>query len=356
MNSLAYLSDTIAHELGPRSNSVRNATITMKSAVSAKLPVSNSKKSIFLVFLMLISSMSPMLIISPVSAHETANDVIWPKQGSNDTGWVQLDAVGANPTIGMQASANWGLNFAPGAEISNLTMEVRVNGSDNLMIEEPIITAADIGINLFDWSGLGMLGSSDSFDGMNPHSGRLSPNSEAGAVWTLPSGAEITELIVEALAPVDPAVSFEPVNIEITDYAVHFVDGRLYLAVSDSLLIIDYNNDPKIIDIVEFGDGADIIDIGGESTRPGSTTINKIKEWNRVKNIIETLKLAREIGIYSLGFLGNGGGDALEYCDAAFIVPSKITARIQESHITAGHAMLQYIEDTLLHEGWIKNS
>ena len=261
MNSLAYLSDTIAHELGPRSNSVRNATITMKSAVSAKLPVSNSKKSIFLVFLMLISSMSPMLIISPVSAHETANDVIWPKQGSNDTGWVQLDAVGANPTIGMQASANWGLNFAPGAEISNLTMEVRVNGSDNLMIEEPIITAADIGINLFDWSGLGMLGSSDSFDGMNPHSGRLSPNSEAGAVWTLPSGAEITELIVEALAPVDPAVSFEPVNIEITDYAVHFVDGRLYLAVSDSLLIIDYNNDPKIIDIVEFGDGADIIDI-----------------------------------------------------------------------------------------------
>ena len=261
MNRLVHLGDTITHEIRPRSNSVRNATITMKSAVSAKLPVSNSKKSIFLVFLMLISSMSPMLIISPVSAHETANDVIWPKQGSNDTGWVQLDAVGANPTIGMQANANWGLNFAPGAEISNLTMEVRVNGSDNLMIEEPIITAADIGINLFDWSGLGMLGSSDSFDGMNPHSGRLSPNSEAGAVWTLPSGAEITELIVEALAPVDPAVSFEPVNIEITDYAVHFVDGRLYLAVSESLLIIDYNNDPKIIDIVEFGDGGDIIDI-----------------------------------------------------------------------------------------------
>ncbi|MDP6333896.1 MAG: fibronectin type III domain-containing protein [Candidatus Poseidoniaceae archaeon] len=231
----------------------------MKSSAIAQLTISNSKKSIFLVFLMLISSMSPMLIISPVSAHETANDVIWPKQGSNDTGWVQLDTVGANPTTGMQASTNWGLNFAPGAEISNLTMEIRVNGSDNLMIEEPIITAADIGINLFDWSGLGMLGSSDSFDGANPHSGRLSPNSEAGAVWTLPSGAEITELVVEALAPVDPAVSFEPVDIEIADSAVHFIDGRLYLAVTNSLLIIDYNNDPKIIDIIEF-DGK-IIDI-----------------------------------------------------------------------------------------------
>ena len=129
-------------------------------------------------------------------------------------------------------------------------MEIRVNGSDNLMIEEPILTASDTGINLFDWSGLGMLGSSDSFDGANPHSGRLSPNSEAGAVWTLPSGAEITDLIVEALAPVDPAVSFEPVNFEIADYAVHFVDGRLYLAIGDALMTIDYNNDPKIIDMI----------------------------------------------------------------------------------------------------------
>jgi len=71
------------------------------------------------------------------------------------------------------------------------------------------------------------------------------------------------------------------------------------------------------------------------------------------KNIIETLKLAKERGIYSLGFLGNGGGKALSYCDSAFIVPSKVTARIQESHITAGHALLQYVEDSLLEIGWL---
>ena len=53
------------------------------------------------------------------------------------------------------------------------------------------------------------------------------------------------------------------------------------------------------------------------------------------------------------GFLGNGGGDAIKYCDAAFVVPSKITARIQESHITAGHALLQYVEDSLLEIGWL---
>ena len=71
------------------------------------------------------------------------------------------------------------------------------------------------------------------------------------------------------------------------------------------------------------------------------------------KNIIETLKLAKERGIYALGFLGGNGGDALQYCDSAFIVPDNVTARIQESHITAGHALLQYVEDKLLEKGWL---
>ncbi|MDC0509302.1 SIS domain-containing protein [Gammaproteobacteria bacterium] len=71
------------------------------------------------------------------------------------------------------------------------------------------------------------------------------------------------------------------------------------------------------------------------------------------KNIIETLKLANERGIYSLGFLGGDGGEALKYCNTAFIVPDNVTARIQESHITAGHALLQYVEDKLLETRWL---
>ena len=71
------------------------------------------------------------------------------------------------------------------------------------------------------------------------------------------------------------------------------------------------------------------------------------------KNIIETLKLANERGIYSLGFLGGDGGEALKYCNTAFIVPDKVTARIQESHITAGHALLQYVEDKLFEIAWL---
>ena len=36
--------------------------------------------------------------------------------------------------------------------------------------------------------------------------------------------------------------------------------------------------------------GATIIDIGGESTRPGSKTVDEKSEWKRVKNIIIKLK------------------------------------------------------------------
>ena len=36
--------------------------------------------------------------------------------------------------------------------------------------------------------------------------------------------------------------------------------------------------------------GADIIDIGGESTRPGSLTINPDKEWKRISSIVKSFK------------------------------------------------------------------
>jgi len=73
-------------------------------------------------------------------------------------------------------------------------------------------------------------------------------------------------------------------------------------------------------------------------------------------NVVETLKLANTKGIYTLGFLGGDGGKALKYCDSAFIVPTKVTGRIQESHITAGHAILQYVEDRLLEQGWLNQT
>jgi D-sedoheptulose 7-phosphate isomerase len=71
------------------------------------------------------------------------------------------------------------------------------------------------------------------------------------------------------------------------------------------------------------------------------------------KNIIEAMKAARESEILVFGFLGSKGGAALKYCDESFVVPSDNTGRIQESHITAGHALMESIEDDLLDSGHI---
>ena len=71
------------------------------------------------------------------------------------------------------------------------------------------------------------------------------------------------------------------------------------------------------------------------------------------KNIIAAMKAAKKIGIFVFGFLGSKGGEALNYCDEAFVVPSNNTGRIQESHITAGHALMELIEDGLLDSGYI---
>ena len=71
------------------------------------------------------------------------------------------------------------------------------------------------------------------------------------------------------------------------------------------------------------------------------------------KNIIAAMRAAKKMGILVFGFLGSKGGEALKYCDEAFVVPSNNTGRIQESHITAGHALMELIEDELLDSGFL---
>ena len=68
------------------------------------------------------------------------------------------------------------------------------------------------------------------------------------------------------------------------------------------------------------------------------------------QNIINAMKLAKDMKIKNFGFLGSGGGEAIQLCDEVFLVPSNVTGRIQECHITAGHALMEYIEDGLIKE------
>jgi len=68
------------------------------------------------------------------------------------------------------------------------------------------------------------------------------------------------------------------------------------------------------------------------------------------KNIIEVLKLAKKKKVISVGFLGNGGGQAKSLCNLKYVVPSKNVARIQETHIFLGHLIFELVEDQLIKE------
>lgn len=62
------------------------------------------------------------------------------------------------------------------------------------------------------------------------------------------------------------------------------------------------------------------------------------------KNIIEVAKLAKKKSIFVIGLLGNTGGNVKNFCDIKIIVPSNITARIQELHLLIGHMMCEFVD------------
>ena len=87
--------------------------------------------------------------------------------------------------------------------------------------------------------------------------------------------------------------------------------------------------------------------------RPGDVLLG-ITTSGRSKNVIRALEAARTMEIEPYGFLGGNGGPALQSCALAFTVPSEETGRIQESHITAGHALMELVEDKLMRDGRVK--
>jgi D-sedoheptulose 7-phosphate isomerase len=65
------------------------------------------------------------------------------------------------------------------------------------------------------------------------------------------------------------------------------------------------------------------------------------------QNIIRAVQEARVIGIRTVGLLGRDGGQLRALCDHAIVVPSNVTARIQEAHILIGHTFCGLIEQHL---------
>jgi len=64
-------------------------------------------------------------------------------------------------------------------------------------------------------------------------------------------------------------------------------------------------------------------------------------------NVLAGLRTARTIGMVTVGLTGGTGGKMPELCDICICAPSKVTARIQELHLTIGHVLCELAEDAL---------
>jgi D-sedoheptulose 7-phosphate isomerase len=65
------------------------------------------------------------------------------------------------------------------------------------------------------------------------------------------------------------------------------------------------------------------------------------------QNVIEGVKAARQMGVYTIGLTGAAGGRLRELVDVLIAVPSDETPRVQECHILVGHALCDKVEHAL---------
>ena len=64
-------------------------------------------------------------------------------------------------------------------------------------------------------------------------------------------------------------------------------------------------------------------------------------------NILKAIEAARNMKMHVIGFTGETGGKMRDVCDLCLCISSKSTARIQEMHITIGHAICELLEERL---------
>ncbi|GAA4087969.1 D-sedoheptulose 7-phosphate isomerase [Mucilaginibacter panaciglaebae] len=61
--------------------------------------------------------------------------------------------------------------------------------------------------------------------------------------------------------------------------------------------------------------------------------------------VLRAFTTAKEMGCQTLGLSGRDGGKMNGLCDLNIVVPSDLTARIQEMHILIGHILCQAVDD-----------
>jgi D-sedoheptulose 7-phosphate isomerase len=79
---------------------------------------------------------------------------------------------------------------------------------------------------------------------------------------------------------------------------------------------------------------------------PGDVAIG-ISTSGSSANVLEALRAARPRGMYTVGFTGAKGVEMSELTDVCVMVPSTVTARIQEGYMLYAHIMCELVEEEL---------
>jgi D-sedoheptulose 7-phosphate isomerase len=61
-------------------------------------------------------------------------------------------------------------------------------------------------------------------------------------------------------------------------------------------------------------------------------------------NVLAGVRAAQELGMRTVALTGAGGGELARAADVAIVVPSGVTARIQEAHILIAHVLCELVE------------
>jgi len=77
--------------------------------------------------------------------------------------------------------------------------------------------------------------------------------------------------------------------------------------------------------------------------RPGDLLVGISTSGNSA-NVILAVEAARALGMRTLGLLGRDGGRLKDLADDALVVPSKVTARIQEVHLMIYHFWCEVLD------------
>jgi D-sedoheptulose 7-phosphate isomerase len=64
-------------------------------------------------------------------------------------------------------------------------------------------------------------------------------------------------------------------------------------------------------------------------------------------NVVEAMKTARRLNVFSVALTGRSGGDVAEVADVCIQVPSNETPRIQEACMVLGHTICEFVEQEL---------